>query len=196
LDNYPSRRWRTAIHEAGHVLLALEEGCPFDSVVLNRTADSNGAVSRISCRSGDDEAVRIALGGIVAVRLCRSRWYWQLFAAAHADLGTVADFFRGARDAEHGVEFNVRATVAVVSANWAVVEDLADAMMKHRGLSDGAAREIIASSPRPRMPPTRLEDADWKPLVEHIHWRIRYPRGRVDALRALTDDIPAVARLR
>jgi hypothetical protein len=73
LHGYSSRRWRAAVHEAGHVLMAVEEGCPFGDVELNRTADANGAMNRIGCRRGDDEAVRIALGGIVAVRLCRSR---------------------------------------------------------------------------------------------------------------------------
>jgi hypothetical protein len=77
--------------------MAVEEGCPFGDVALTKTADSNGALSRISCRDGDDEAVRIALDGIVAVRLCRSRWYWQLFAGAHSDLAAPANLGEAVR---------------------------------------------------------------------------------------------------
>lgn len=174
--------------------MAVEEGCPFGDVALAKTADFNGALSRIGCRDGDDEAVRIALGGIVAVRLCRSRWYWQLFAGARSDLGIVADFFRETGDAEWGVELNVKATVAVVSAGWGTVEELAGVLMRRRRLPQEMARDIVAKSPQPRRPPTSLEDVDWKPLVEHIHWRIRYPRGRDDALRALAEGIRASTR--
>jgi hypothetical protein len=187
LHGYSSRRWRTAVHEAGHVLMAVEEGCPFGDVALTKTADTNGAMNRISCRRGDDEAVRIALGGIVAVRLCRSRWYWQLFAGAYADLGIVADFFRGTGDAERVVEFNVKATASAISSHWAAVEELAAELVRHRRFSCETAFDLADKALPHRAPPFRLEDADWKPLVEHIHWRIKYPRGREDALRALVD---------
>jgi hypothetical protein len=42
LDTHLSPRWRTAIHEADHVLMAVEEGCSFGDVALTKTADSNG----------------------------------------------------------------------------------------------------------------------------------------------------------
>jgi hypothetical protein len=168
--------------------MAVGEGCPFAEVALARTADTNGALSQISVRRGDDEAVRIALGGIVAVRLCRSRWYWQLFAGAYSDLGIVADFFRGTKDAQNGVEFNVKATAIAISSNWATVEKFARALVARRSLSHKTASAIAASPRLPRRPPTEREEIDWKPLVEHIHWRIKYPRGRVDALRALMEE--------
>jgi hypothetical protein len=179
---------------AGHVLMAVEEGCPFGDVALTKTADFNGALSRTSCREGDDEAVRIALGGIVAVRLCRSRWYWQLFAGAHSDLGIVAGFFRETGDAEWGVELNVEATVAVVSVGWGTVEELAGVLMRHRRLPQEMAREIVTKGPPPRRPPTSLEDADWKPLVEHIHWRIRSPREGTRRSVLLPEGISASTR--
>ncbi|HZL16491.1 MAG TPA: hypothetical protein VFG23_01970 [Polyangia bacterium] len=109
-------------------------------------------MSQISVRRGDDEAVRIALGGIVAVRLCRSRWYWQLFAGAYSDLGIVADFFRGTKDAKEGVEFNVKATATAISSNWAAVENLAGTLVARRGLSHQTASAIAASPRLPRRP--------------------------------------------
>jgi hypothetical protein len=190
--DYSSRRWRTAIHEAGHVLMAVEEGCLFGDVALNKTADTNGAMNRISCRRGDDEAVRIALGGIVAVRFCRSRWYWQLFAGAYTDLGLVAEFFRGTADAEWGVEFNVTRTAAAISSRWGTVEEFAAELFRHRGLSRETACEMAARRLPLRRPPTHMEEVDWKPLVEHVHWRIKYPRGREDALRALAEGTPSL----
>jgi hypothetical protein len=149
-------------------------------------------MSQISVRRGDDEAVRIALGGIVAVRLCRSRWYWQLFAGAYSDLGIVADFFRGTKDAKHGIEFNVKATAIAISSNWAAVETFAGALVTRRSLSHQTASAIAASPRLQRRPPSEWEEIDWKPLAEHIHWRIKYPRGRVDALRALMEESASV----
>jgi hypothetical protein len=46
-----SRRWRTALHEAGHVLMAVEYGCPFGDVALAGTGEANGTMSRISIAS-------------------------------------------------------------------------------------------------------------------------------------------------
>jgi hypothetical protein len=172
--------------------MAVEEGCPFGDVALTKTADANGAMNRISCSQGDDEAVRIALGGIIAVRFCRSRWYWQLFAGAYTDLGMVADFFRGTADAEWGVEFNVKTTAAAISSKWGTVEEFAAELVGHRRLSRETAFEMAARRLPLRRPPTHPEEIDWKPLVEHVHWRITYPRGRQDALRALAEGTPSV----
>lgn len=73
-DSYQSRRWRTAIHEADHVLMAGEEGCRVGGVGLTKTADVNGALSQISC------------SGAATTRPSESRWVGSsVFAyAAHA----------------------------------------------------------------------------------------------------------------
>jgi hypothetical protein len=102
-------------------------------------------------------------------------------------LGSSPTSSAGRETRSGGVEFNVKGTAAVVWENWGAVEELAHELLRHRGLSHETACEIAARGRALQGPPTPLEDADWRPLVEHIHWRIKYPRGREDALRALAE---------
>ena len=186
-DIYSARRGRTALHEAGHVLVAIEEGQTFDEVVLKKTADAHGVTRGISYRDGDDEIIRILLAGIVTVRLSRKRWYWQLLESAHDDVGHIADFFRGSENAQWGVDWNLKATVAMITEQWAVVEAIARGLLERRRLSHQEAVAIAEKKHKRRRPPGSIDEGGWMPLIDRIHWRIKYPRGMVDALQALSE---------
>ncbi|HEX4612196.1 MAG TPA: M50 family metallopeptidase [Urbifossiella sp.] len=182
-----TQRWmRTAVHEAGHAVLAIIEGRPFDDIVLEQDDSSNGMMRNVSYRPGDDEIVRITVAGVMAARLARRRWDRRLFTTAHDDLGVVAEFAKTAANAVGLLTWNINATAQYLESNWGSVEAIAAALIRRCELTHTDCTRLYAegrASARGRKPFGKMGASGWKPLFDRIEDRMRYPNGRIDRLR-------------
>ena len=178
--------WRTAVHEAGHAVLAIIEGRPFDDIVLEKAENSNGMVRNLAFRPGDDEIVRILAAGIMASRLARNRWDGLLFRSAHDDLGVVADFVKDAANPDGLLRWNIDATADYLETNWCSVEAIAVSLIRHRKASHEECVRLYAEGrekAKESRPFGKLGDSGWNPLLRHIETRIKYPNGLIDRLK-------------
>ena len=109
-------RYRTAIHEAGHAVLALHLCIPFADVTVLKDDDYNGRISYLEFRTGEEECVRVLLAGIMAMRLTRQRWNQLLFQVTHNDLRDIANYLNDnaySMMVSNGV-YNLQQTVLII----------------------------------------------------------------------------------
>lgn len=186
---YRHYRKRTAIHEAGHLAMAILEDCHFEDVTLGKSEISNATVRHLKVRPRDDKVVRISLAGIMAVRMSRCRWYYTLFDSAFDDVGIVAEF---ARSKHLDIEWNVRATASQLKAHWNAVESLAVNLLQRKTLTHADCHGIFdaySACEREQTLPVDLKPIVWQRLIKHIQWRIEYPGGAREAYEAFMADI-------
>jgi hypothetical protein len=180
----------TAIHEAGHAVVALCEGCTFDRVVLAADGDVLGTVHNVKTMLGHEHGARIKLAGVVAERLCRRAWRGELICAAEGDLIGVGAFFRE-NDAGDLIDWNIAATHETLLENWTAVEKIARALSRRKELSYDVVREIwsAAASMPLKTPPGRIDDEMWEPLRKRVVWHVANP----DGMKAIFDPLDVVS---
>ena len=168
----------TAIHEAGHAVVALCEQCTFSRVVLGGDGDVVGVTYDVVTRPGGEESVRIKLAGVMAERLCRRTWRHDLTRAAEGDLIGVGAFVRE-NDISDLVGWNIEATHETLVENWNAVEKIARALEGKKQLEYAEVHEIwsAASSMPAKAPPGQISDNIWAPLRARIDWHIANPGG-------------------
>jgi hypothetical protein len=186
-ERLPKRpNWRTAIHESGHATLAICEGRDFEDIVLKRDGNRNAQVRNLRFRPDDDECVRISLAGIMSVRLVRHRWDTGLLNTAWDDLGTVSNFLRNDRDPDRSLRWNVTETERRLLENWDAVLNIARPLLLTRSISFAEALRLFKLSDRSSSairPEGKMGSRGWRPLIDHIQWRIRFPNGLEDVAR-------------
>ena len=178
------RKWRTALHEAGHAVMAIVERRPFQDIVIGDTPTERGMVRGLLLSPLDDDQVRIHLGGIMSARLSLPRWHRRLFQGAHDDLGEVARFYRHRSDVAATLARNVSATASSLVANWSAVHALALRLERRGRATFDEALQAARTQASGLRPQGTLGARGWRPLVEHVLWRVRYPGGLRDALAA------------
>lgn len=181
-------RDRTAVHEAGHAVVALLEGQQFDDIVIGTTDGVGAVVQNISYRDGDDEVIRIALAGIMAARLIRRSWRSPFLDTAFDDIGIVADFVRDAKTVDFLIEYNINRTEQLLLENWAAVTQIAKCFKQRQIVSYSDALAVVKNpTKKTETPIGRLGNDRWKPLEDQIRWRMQNPRGLADVLARLTE---------
>lgn len=171
----------TAVHEAGHAVMVIEEGRRFEEVVLRRKGEALAFVKNVQPLPGDDEVVRILLGGIVAERLCQTDWSLDLVTGAHCDMCRIGDFFRGKTTSAVMVPWNVEATVERVARRWTDIVAVVTALVERRRLSYRNVLSLLRKARRPIAPPFAAATVDWTLLNRLVFWYIPSPR-RIDEL--------------
>lgn len=178
---------RTAVHEAGHAVVALLEHQQFDDIIVGTTDGVAAVVQNMSYRANDDEVVRIALAGIMAARLTRRSWRSPFLDTAFDDMGMVADFFRNSENVDLLLDYNITRTETLLLENWAAVTQIAKLFRRQRAVSHRDAITILKNSESEiETPEGQLGNDKWKPLEEYIQWRIQYPNGLPDVMASIT----------
>lgn len=191
------QRLATALHEAGHAVLALHEGREFDDVIIEVAGLSSGMLRGLRVDVTDDDHVRIALAGAIAHRLRVSLWTPRIFDAADDDLGTVATYLRTSAPADIRalLAWNVDETRRLLTKQWGTVERIGSALAVARCLTHSQIREMAAASRHDtKAPPGRAPHETWTRLVDHILWRVEHPGSLHDARAALLEMLPSPAR--
>jgi hypothetical protein len=171
------RGWRTAIHEAGHAVIAISERCPFEEVVLQHDGIGNGMLRNLSYRGGDDEVVRILLGGILAARLTRRYWNTLLFITSRDDLCKVAEFYADNPNPEPSLRYNLGRVLAFLMDSWTSVERIAEALLTTKQLSAAKIHAMYESGVKDvhrRAPIGKLGKTGYEPLYRHLRIRMRF----------------------
>jgi len=182
------RNWRTAVHKAGHSVIAIVEGCPFEDVVLQKVDDTTAMLRSLEYRAGDEEIVRILLGGIVAARFTRSRWDYSLFQSCNSDLRKIGEFYFGHPNPERSLRYNIDRVALSLSDCWNSVEHIATDLVRRKMLSAEQIRELYQNGLddiERRRPPGKLAKNECEPLYDHLKLRVRYPNGLTDMLNEI-----------
>jgi hypothetical protein len=180
------RNWRTAIHEAGHAMLAIGEGADFEDIVLEQDGNRNGQIRNLSLPPDVDSRLRIYLAGIMAVRLLRHRWDTGLFNTAWDDLGSVSNFLRDDRHPDRTLRWNVTETERRLLENWDAVLNIARALLLTRFISFDEALRLFRLSDKGSsaiQPGGKMGSKGWQKLLDHIEMRMRFPNGLEDVAR-------------
>lgn len=182
------RESRTAIHEAGHAIVAFAEGRRFEDVVLEQAENRNGSVRNLWYRCDDDDIVRILLAGIMAARLARNRWDPVLFITSHDDIRLISEFWANRQGSwKESMTWNVFRTEQLLVEHWTVVERLAARLIQLKlvrfetvsKLHDEASSDVRFAN----RPFGKLGSRGWTPLLDHLEFRLRYPDGIHDLLK-------------
>jgi len=182
------QRWRTAVHEAAHAVIALHEGRSFRDVVIEVAGRSNGMVRDLLIDPNDDDHVRILLAGSIAHRLRVRQWHGRIFEAADDDLNAVAGHFRVMERARALplLTWNVDRTRDELVERWGAVERVAEALATERRLTvDQVSRLVDRRRARKLSPPGRVPDGSWGRLIDHVLWRVDNPGSLRDAREAI-----------
>lgn len=167
----------TAVHEAGHAVITIEEGRTFSHVAIEDRGNTRGAVHNTLVFRGDDEDVRIKLAGVMAQRMCWRRWHPRLFWGAEGDLIGVGAFFREQEPLRVLIDWNIDATYRSLLTHWSAVDAVARLLFRRRTLTYAEVHEVWTSTSSGGVPPGVLSDDMWKPLRERIDWHIENPGG-------------------
>lgn len=182
------QRWRTAVHEAAHAVIALHEGRRFRDVVIEVAGRSNGMVRDLLIDPNDDDHVRILLAGPIAHRLRVRNWHGRIFEAAADDLNAVAGHFRVMERARALplLSWNVDRTRDDLVERWGAVERVAEELATKRRLTVDHVSRLVDRRRRARIaPPGRVPEGSWGRLIEHVLWRVDNPGSLHDAREAL-----------
>ena len=170
---------RTAIHEAGHAILALAVCYQFENVVIVENDDDVSAMIRnIEFRRGEDEIIRVLLGGIMAVRFTRKRWSRLLFNTARDDIEKVGQLLSENNWSESLLRWNVNSVSGTLSQHWFKVEKIADHFFEFGEVSWSAAKSIWDAPPQQGAQATArdVHPDVWEPLVGRVLFKMKYPQ--------------------
>jgi hypothetical protein len=173
LRKQPQRR--TAIHEAGHAVVAIIEEWPFEDVVLEERDDRNAVLRNLECRPHHDAFLRIYAAGIMAARLARRRWDEVLFRSARDDLEAIAVFMESESVSEGQLKYNVTRTEKHLVQEWGVIESIASLLIRNRRVTHEAALHLRAEQRETQdaRPFGKMGAAGWQRLYARLDLRIK-----------------------
>lgn len=154
---------RTAIHEAGHVVMLMEHEFPFDHVTIDPTDDYLGVVTHklsvdlrttlecgglLEVSTAAEKLVRVSLAGAIAVGIHygrRGRW-----RGAEGDFHNIASYMLAAhgQDGPHlqthmrHLKFQTEDLLARPGPRWQT-KVIAAALLKHRTLSEEEVNKAL-----------------------------------------------------
>jgi len=153
-----SSDWRTAIHEAGHVVAAWRLGCRLHQATIKPDAHYVGRVSharalrRSTWGSNDDRAqlrigreIKIAYAGALAVKRAFPGSRWRL--GADNDYKEAADLvlhvYMDPRMQWHWCKLMELETEALLNKNWFAVKRLAKELLRRRTMNGAEIRRML-----------------------------------------------------
>lgn len=182
------QRWCTAVHEAGHAVVALHERREFRDVVIDLAGRATGMVRDLQIDLDDDDHVRISLAGAIAHRLRVRAWHPRIFEHADDDLGSVATHFRPMESTRTRIllTWNIEHTRDILVERWGAVERVANALTRARILTIDEIRRLMElHDARPHSEARQRRSASWNRMIEHILWRVENPGSLAEARAAV-----------
>ncbi len=186
------RRVVTAHHEAGHAVVAVHCGVTFDRVTIKASESSAGMLVGLRLLSGqEDDAIRIGLAGIMAMRLMYRRWQSGLFQRTRDDLDYAARSVMAMSNGSATLTWCIEDNARFITQRWGTVTSAARMLLQEEEIGYDAVLAVVASTARVRDAPPG-GTSDWRLLTTRV-----LARGqRVQALDANDPFALAAERLR
>jgi hypothetical protein len=141
--------WRAAIHESGHALMSLIEGCTVDSISIEAGAGYDGQAHVALCKPWDLRSIlRVILAGGVAVSFdvdChQAPSTMDGTAQDDADIAALFDTFDVPEASRFGIVEEERLSVrTLLLAHWTELNGLACALVKASKLDAVGIRAAV-----------------------------------------------------
>jgi len=165
----------TAHHEAAHALIAVHCGAEFERVTVIPSDGATGMLVGLRLTEGkEDDAVRVSLAGIMALRLMSSRWHGWLFDRTRDDFDFAARAIQRMSNGPETLGWCVGDNARVLARQWNTIASLAQVLVAHGEVSRTAAHALMKEQARePRCaPPNSVKN--WQRVTASVLHRVEH----------------------
>ena len=163
----------TAHHEAAHAFIALHCGAEFERVTATPYDGAAGMLVGLRLAEGqEDDAVRVGLAGIMALRLMSKGWHGWHFDRTRDDFDFAARAVQRMSSGPATLEWCVADNAQILARGWNAVASLAQVLVAQGEVSRIAARTLVMErTQEPRCtPPNSVKN--WERVTTRVLHRV------------------------